>query len=40
MANVAPDQRIAFEVVAAQERLADLLVGYPQLPDVESLRPG
>lgn len=40
MANVAADQRIAFEVVAAQERLADLLVGYPQLPDVDHLRPG
>lgn len=40
IANVAPDERIAIEMIAQQERLADLLVAYPQLPDLDHLRPG
>lgn len=39
MANVGPAERIAFEVIAAQERLVDLLVSYPQLPAVDHLVP-
>jgi hypothetical protein len=37
--NVAAPDRIQLETIAAQQRLAELLVGFPDRPDLSAFEP-